>query len=107
MKYQYKARDKAGQLMEGILGADSERAAALKVEQMGFVPITIHETRSDQRLGKLIERLRGVRFSDLSMFTRLLFTLQRAGLPLLSSLRAIAEQVPNNIFKMSRVFTAD
>lgn len=99
MGYQYKARNKAGQLMEGILSVDSEKAAALKLEQMGFVPVTILETTGEQQLGTFIERMRGVRFSDLNMFTRLLFTLQKAGLPLLSSLRAIAEQVPNNIFR--------
>ncbi len=42
---------------------------------------------------------RRVKFSDLNMFTRQLYTLQRAGLPMLMSLHAIRDQTGNEVLK--------
>lgn len=97
--YQYKARDKFGKPIQGIMGADSEDSAALKLKQMGYVPISIREAKEKIEIDKFIGRFRRVHFADLNMFTRQFFTLQKAGLPLLSSLNALEEQASNKVLK--------
>ena len=100
LTYQYKARDKIGKSVQGIMGADSENAVAVKLTQMGYLPITIHpKTAESPQLEKFLERFRKLKFSDLNMFTRQLFTLQKAGLPLLASLHALKDQTANSILK--------
>jgi len=93
--YQYKARDKAGKLKQGIIGADSQKIVSAKLEQMGYIPISITSARSGQDLNKFFSKLKRIKFTEISLFTRLLATLQKAGLPLLSSLNALREQTVN------------
>ena len=99
--YQYKARDKSGKLVQGVVEADSENALAVKLEQMEYTPILIKPKIGGANARTLFDlfRIRRVKFSELNMFTRLLFTLQKAGLPMLASLRAIQEQTSNRHFK--------
>lgn len=85
--------------MQGVLGAESEKAVIVKLEQMGYVPITIFPSKAEQPLDIFLDFFEGVKSSELNMFTRLLFTLQRAGLPLLSSLNALKEQTSNKRLK--------
>jgi len=99
--YQYRARDKAGKLVQGFVEADSESALVIKLEQMGYIPVFIAQKAGDSGISKFFEKLRRsrVKFEDINIFTRLLFTLQKAGLPILSSLRAIKEQTINERLK--------
>lgn len=100
--YQYKARDKFGKAVQGVMEADSEQAVSVKLGQMGHIPITIKPGKGLQgelQINKIFERFKRVKFTELNMFTRQLFTLQNAGLPLLSSLMALKEQTINPIFK--------
>ncbi len=99
--YQYKARDKSGKLVQGVVEADSENALAVKLEQMEYTPILIKPKSGGANAHTLFDLfpIRRVKFSELNMFTRLLFTLQKAGLPMLASLRAIQEQTSNRHFK--------
>ncbi len=85
--------------MQGLLGAESEKAVVVKLEQMGYIPISILLSKTDQAFDVFWDIFQGVKSSELNMFTRLLFTLQRAGLPLLSSLNALREQTLNKRLK--------
>ncbi|MCK4882169.1 MAG: type II secretion system F family protein [Candidatus Omnitrophica bacterium] len=100
-RYRYKARDKFGKLVQGIVEADSESALAVKLEKMEYIPILIKPKSGGSNARSFFDQLqvRRVKFSELNMFTRLLFTLQKAGLPMLTSLRAIYEQTSNQYFK--------
>lgn len=97
--YKYKARDKFGKLVEGVMASDSEGAVALKLKQMSYVPVVIQEAKENSGMGKFFDRFRSVKFCDVNMFTRQFYALQRAGLPLLSSLNALREQASNKILK--------
>lgn len=96
--YNYRARDKVGELVIGLMGADSEGVVVARLKQRGYIPISIKEAQEEVRIG-VFDRLRRVRFSDLNMFTRQFFTLQKAGLPILSALDALKEQSTNKILK--------
>lgn len=97
--YQYKARDKTGSLIRGTMGAESENAVAAKLREFGYIPVSIKAAREADFIEKLINRFRRVSFSDVNMFTRQFYALQKAGLPLLSSLNALREQSANMVLK--------
>jgi len=97
--YQYKARDKSGKLVSGVMGAESENAVAVKLKQMQFLPLTIIPKKEGVALGDFFRRFARISFAEINMFTRQLCTLQRAGLPILRSINAIAEQAENKKFK--------
>lgn len=43
--YQYKARDKFSKPVTGIMSGESQDAVAAKLNQMGFIPISIEEKK--------------------------------------------------------------
>ncbi len=97
--YEYKARDKSGKLVQGVMEADSETAVADKLEKTGYVTIAVVPARAKRQLNNLFDKYQRVKFSDLNIFTRLLFTLSKAGLPILSSLNAIRTQTESVVLK--------
>ncbi len=96
--YRYKARDKAGKAVQGMISGENRLAVAHNLEGIGYILISIEEIHG-ARIGKMVLMSRRVTLSDLNMFTRQLFTLQKAGLPLLISLEAIAKELQNQKFK--------
>ena len=89
--YHYRSRDKFGKLQEGAMEADSPQAVAVKLEQVGFIPINITQVKNTASSNDIFNS-KSVKFSEVNMFTRQLYTLQKAGVPLLSSLRVLKEQ---------------
>ncbi len=97
--YQYKARDKFGKLITGLMSGESEGIVADKLKEMGYIPVSIKEAQAPIAFGRFLDRFKGLSSSDVNMFTRQFATLQRAGIPILSSLRALREEVTNKKFK--------
>lgn len=98
-EYQYKARDKFGKMRSGTLSAESPEALAAYLGQQGFLPIDIRPVeKAARRVGPLLSMDR-VPFAELNMFTRQLYTLQKAGLPLLSGLNALKNQAESLLLK--------
>lgn len=99
--FEYKARDKFGKLTAGVMEANSRENAGFKLKQMGYVPINITIKKREDELSQFFRRFEKVKFSDLNMLTKQLVTLQKAGLPLLTSLYAMKDQTNSNILKSS------
>jgi len=100
MKYQYKARDKHGKLEAGIMEAVSENAVANKLKESDYMPTSIEELGKEASfLNKLLGRFNKVKLSEINMFTRQFATLQRAGVTIISSLKALENQTNNKLFK--------
>lgn len=97
--FQYKARDKFGKSVAGGMKGDSGSAVALRLKQMGYVPVFVREVREGPGRGGFLPPWRAVKAGDVNMFTRQLFILERAGLPLLASFAAIRDQTVNVVFK--------
>ncbi|HZA01714.1 MAG TPA: hypothetical protein VE665_05485, partial [Hyphomicrobiaceae bacterium] len=96
--YEYRARNAAGRAVKGIVDADSSRAARLKLRRNGIFPIELREeadTQSDKREFDVLRFLRRIKLQEVAVMVRQLSTLLSAGLPLVESLTAIIEQVPN------------
>jgi type II secretory pathway component PulF len=95
-KFTYKARDEKGSLVTGMIEGDNRRAAYLQIDALGLFPIAVSETREQSfSLENFLASLRPVRYDDIIFFTRQLQTVIRAGIPMLTGLRALEEQTSN------------
>jgi len=97
-RFRYRARSAHGDALEGFLEAPSAEAAAAQLMNTGAVPVEIVEAPQRQGpLAALSERL-GTRrpdLVDLVMFTRQMYTLTRAGVPIIRAIRGLAESTRN------------
>ncbi len=96
--YKYKARDKFARAVSGEVVAETSASAASKLQEMGYVPVSIEEVHFSATAG-FLEKFQRISLYELSGFTRQLYALQKAGLPLLTSLTAISAQTKNPFFK--------
>jgi type II secretory pathway component PulF len=96
--YKYKARDKFARAVSGEVVAETSASAAKKLQEMGYVPVSIEEVHFSATAG-FLEKFQRISLYELSGFTRQLYALQKAGLPLLTSLTAISAQTKNPFFK--------
>lgn len=93
-KFHYKARDKASdKIVESMVQAESEIAAARVLNEQGFVPLDIKEEGDDDSFFSNIKNR--ITTKDKIVFTRQLATLIGAGLPLSQSLRTVVDQTSN------------
>ncbi|RJP28064.1 MAG: type II secretion system F family protein [Candidatus Omnitrophota bacterium] len=98
--YRYKARDNFGKLVDNIMTADSELAVAKKLNQLGYIPISIHPIHENNEFfARLFGRFGNVSIGDIAMFTRQFSALQKAGIPIRVSLNALREQATNKTLK--------
>jgi general secretion pathway protein F len=89
--FEYKAVTLAGEVMEGVMDADSQPAAVARLQAQGYIPIRT-ENASDKGKAKQGESsaerssfslfARKVSEHDLSIVTREIATLLKAGMPL-------------------------
>lgn len=99
LTFRYTARDPAtGQRIKSTVQADSEQSAAALVRKEGLVPIQLALGAEAGR--GLLERFNRVRAKDKVLFSRQLSTLINAGLPLVQSLRNVAEQASSKKFRV-------
>jgi len=84
--FRYKAVAANGEVLEGALEAGSQSAAIERLQEMGHIPIQAQEASAATALGptrsKRLFARRGVGNEQVSILTRELATLLRAGLPL-------------------------
>lgn len=99
-KYAYKALNKEGQEVFGIVQAESQALAINDVRSLGLYPTSVREARkSDERRARREKRglnelyFGGVKNKEIVVMTRQLSTLIDAGLPLLRSLNVLITQL--------------
>jgi MSHA biogenesis protein MshG len=102
--FAYKGRDRGGQLVEGVLEGVDSGAVAGKLSGTGITPIEI--TPSAARLDSgpgLFERLREqkIEHTDILLFCRHMYTLLKAGVPIMGALKGLQESTDNKT--LSRV----
>lgn len=98
--FDYVARDPAtGQKIHSTVSADTEQAAAKLVRAEGLVPIKITSGKAGG-LGFLDKYINRVGAKDKVLFSRQLSTLINAGLPLVQSLRNVADQTTSKKLKL-------
>src|SRR2546427_10283831 len=96
-KYAYRAFDGLGRMETGVLEADSERAAVASFQSRGFL-VTSLTARDDKDRERPARRLGGyfrINRRDLVIVTGQLATMVSAGLPIISAVRGLGEQISN------------
>ncbi len=100
--YEYAGIDLRGKKASGIVDAENERAARLKLRKMGIFPtmVAVEGAAKVRKLTlgseiKFAQYFQRVKVADIAMMTRQLSTLVGAGIPLVDSLSALIEQIEN------------
>lgn len=96
-QFRYQARDGSGEMIKATIDAESEQEAAKLIRNEGLSPIMI--TAESAMTGSLRDRLNRVKTKEKVLFSRQLSTLINAGLPLVQSLRNVADQTTGKKFK--------
>lgn len=92
--YLYKAKDGPGKTVQRELIAESEASAIARIEAMGLIPVWVRpKGRGHAASSKPSQR--GVRPSDVSVFTRQLASMLKSGVPILRALSTIGDQTEN------------
>ncbi|MDD5120668.1 MAG: type II secretion system F family protein [Candidatus Omnitrophica bacterium] len=91
--YQYIAKDKAGQTINGIVQANSEIEAAEALHKKDLVVVSIDAAKAVAGKSKSTDKK--IKLEDLVVFSRQLATMIDAGIPLVNALGILAEQIEN------------
>jgi MSHA biogenesis protein MshG len=104
--FRYKARDVHGAVVEGQLEAASAAAVAEQLFGSGITPVDITEVRTKVAAGaREIHWLeRPIQADDLIMFSRQMYTLIKAGVPIIRAMNGLVETSRN--LKLKRVLKA-
>lgn len=96
--YHYKAYDRQGRAMKGEMVAESSRAVSTALTAQGYIPVTVSPMKSAP---SFFEQWfsPSVKLTELNVFTRQLWTLLKAGLPLQTSLISLRDQARNETLK--------
>ena len=95
--YKYKAINESGSNVQGIIDAESVKAASEKLRKDGIFLSSITETQKGRSRSFL--PFRGISSAELAVTTRQFSALISAGLPLEASLVALAEQTEDQRLK--------
>jgi MSHA biogenesis protein MshG len=99
--YQYRGRNQRGEAVKGQLEAASPDVVATQLFNSGITPIDINLTKATKDVFALLRsRLGGgkVELVDLILFSRQMYTLLRAGVPIMQALRGLRESTQNLAF---------
>jgi type II secretion system protein F len=98
-QFSYKAKKDDGSVVTGTLQAESERSALDSLGRMGVFPLQIESREEDKVTARAAatprQVARNIKSADVSLFTRQLSDLLRAGVPLNRALNTLATQTTN------------
>ncbi|MDP8248163.1 MAG: type II secretion system F family protein [Candidatus Tritonobacter lacicola] len=98
--FKYTAKNAIGEDIASTMVADSEAAVALQLRREGLTPVSIEMGKSKISLPKLSK---GVKSDEIVVLSRQMATMVEAGLPLVTSLSTLQDQLTNPTLK--RVIT--
>jgi MSHA biogenesis protein MshG len=104
--FRYNGRTARGEAVVGTLEAESAEALATHLFARGITPIDIKSVAvSQDAAADLWRKLGGgrPRLTDLILFSRQMYSITKAGLPLLRGLQSIAASTPNPILRETLV----
>ncbi len=112
--FQFEAMDATGAEIKDVIEAQTEEEAQATIRQMGYfvTKINVKKSRKKAAAAGPAKKQRGIVFGgvkskELTSFTRQLSILQDAGLPILRSLRILANQAKPGRLKYSLEDTCD
>jgi general secretion pathway protein F len=91
--FEYTALDTAGREQKGVVEGDTVKHVRQLLREKQLLPVTVGEVKhGEEKRQRTFGLRRGISASDLSLLTRQLATLVKAGLPLEESLLAVSQQ---------------
>ncbi len=91
--FQYKVRDRTGNVTTGSLVADSEALVLARLREQGFTPLDVK--RKKRSIGQIEFGGKKVKLKQVAIFSRQFATMVNSGLPILRALAILAEQTEN------------
>ncbi len=89
--FDYKVRDRSGNLVSGQLVGDSETLVLARLREMGLTPVEVAKHRAGVKM-EINLRPGRVKLKELSVFCRQFATMVNSGLPILRAISILAEQ---------------
>ncbi|MBA4390539.1 MAG: type II secretion system F family protein [Syntrophus sp. (in: bacteria)] len=100
--FKYRARDERGLLVAGSMEAANQRDVFVQLDNMGLFPVSAVESKVGTfAIDEFLMRFQRIKDDDLIFFTRQLQTVIRAGIPMVSGLRALEEQTNNERLRVA------
>jgi MSHA biogenesis protein MshG len=98
--FKYKGRTSRGEAIEGNIEAASADAVATQLFNSGITPIDINETVIKADPFAALKKRFGskVKLEDLILFSRQMYTLMKAGVPIIRSITSLGESTRNSTF---------
>jgi len=93
--FQYRVRNRQGNVSKGIIKANSEEEATSMLAQHGLVPIELRDTK-DVSFFKRELTVKNVSVRDRAILSRQLATMISSGIPILQSLRILVSQTESS-----------
>lgn len=101
MRFEYRGRNRQGELITGALEAANAEVAALVLQNQAIIPLAISAAKETKPLfepSKLFAP-KNVSFDDLVMFCRQMRALTRAGIPIIQAIAGLADISKNDLLK--------
>lgn len=96
LQFTYKARDIKGHAVDGTMDADNRAIVIERLRQQSLIPVSITEGISGKAAAAALERVpkaRKISVKELSLLSRQLATMIQAGLPLVSAMNVLTQQI--------------
>lgn len=98
--FSYRARTQSGRLTYGVIAAKTADAAANNLKEKGYLLLSLSEVKKDTSFPVLPWLTNNIPASYVTIFSRQLSALLKAGIPFSSSLETIREQVEDRRFRL-------
>ena len=98
MNFKYAAKDKDGKNVSGTLDANDRVAAIGALRKKDLIIVSLDQANSRFAFPALFRPKKKVKLDDLVIFSRQLATMVDAGIPLVSALDILGEQMENKTF---------
>ena len=98
--YSYKAKDSKGVLVKGQLEASNQAGVADSLMKRQFIPISISLVETKNNI-KIFDNLfvEKITLDDMIMFSRQMYSLLKAGIPIIRAMVGLADTTQNKKFK--------
>ncbi|MBZ2191457.1 type II secretion system F family protein [Pseudoalteromonas arctica] len=98
--YSYKAKDSKGVLVKGQLEANNQAGVADSLIKRQFIPISISLVETKNNI-KIFDNLfvEKITLDDMIMFSRQMYSLLKAGIPIIRAMIGLADTTQNKEFK--------
>lgn len=90
--FNYKARDKTGKVVEGIIEGDTSGAVSMRLRQMGLIVLDLKQEGGASKTKESKIGTKKVKAKDLTIFARQFATMINAGLSLIKCLSILSTQ---------------